>query len=733
MNTPLIDQRQQVLSLLENAYAARVSNLTKSSDLATQALQLSEEMDDKVLIGKSLNYLALFSMIKGAYKESMRNSQRAIEYFEKLRDERGIAEAKFNIAGVYYKTDNYHLGLVNLIDCITIFKKYHDYHNQARAQKSLGTIYEYFGDQKNAIKAYEESVKAAKKIGDTNFESNAYNPLSGIYLKQDKIEKALNLIEDAIRMKQQTGDIRGLAFSYYGRGKVFKKMKRYEEAKKDYEDAIEIHESMGEKLGLGMAYEKLAALYLDMGQTSMAKEFAKKAIDFATEYNIVIVKFKAYYLLYKAYKEENDSVNALESLELYFKVKESVINTQTLKIIENYELITKMEILEKEAHAQREKADMIEKKNRAEHGEKMKQEFLSNMSHEIRTPLNAIITIASLLKEKADDEDKEMLESLRFSGNNLHALINDILDFTKLDNNKVELNLNPSDFRKLLTNIKNTYEKLAKAKGYALTLKVDSEVADSYEIDETKLTQIIGNLVSNAIKFTEEGSVEIVIEKLHGGPKHDVLRFNVIDTGVGIPEHLQEEIFETYSQPKSITTAKHGGTGLGLAIVKKLVALHGSIVLVDSKQDTGSNFHFDLKLKKSSYMEETKATNASQLKGKIVLLAEDDLINTMVAKKLLANWGIIVEHAKNGLEAIEKAEHKKFDFILMDLHMPEMNGLEAASHIRKFNNPNQVTPIYALTADITSDNVKEYTTLFNGYLWKPIEIDKLYDTLLASL
>lgn len=733
MNVVAEENKQQVISLLNEAYTCRTSNLNQSSQLAKKALVLSRKINDRSLIGKSLSELALFSMIKGEHDRSMNMSEKAIKYFEELHDERGIADAKYNIAGIYYKTDNFHLGLVYLTDCLTTYRKFYDYHNQARVQKSLGTIYEYFGDQKKAVQSYEDAIESARKAGDSNLESNAYNPLSGIYLKQGKVEKALGIIERAIAMKKQTGDIRGLAFSIYGRAKVYAKIKQFEKAESDYNEAIGIHQQMGERLGLGMAYHKLSRMYVEMGQLQKAKTLLHAAIKFSKLYNIVIITFKCNYLLYQIYKQENNPVEALEHLELYLKQKEAVINTQTLKVIENYEMITKMELLEKEAQTQREKAEIIEKKNRAEHAAIVKQEFLSTMSHEIRTPLNAVITIASLLENKAETQEKELVESLKHAANNLLLIINDILDFTKLDSGKSRIEARACNFRKLLGDIKSTYTSLASEKGLRLELKIDNNIGEFYELDETKISQILGNLITNAIKFTENGSVEVHVEKVNKTQYCDTLNFKVIDTGTGIEEKDLEDVFESFSQPKSITTRKQGGSGLGLAIVKQLVLLHGSNVKVNSVLGKGSVFYFDLDLKKATPADKKPARFSDVLQGKSVLLAEDNTINAMLIAKLLGNWKITTELAKNGIEAVEKAKLKAFDYILMDIHMPEMDGFEATKLIRDGEGPNVKTPIFAITADITAEYMEEYAHYFNGFLCKPIELAKLHQALVDAM
>lgn len=729
MENILTDDIGQVNSLLDEAYQVRVKNLRLSVSLGKKALSLCRKINDKALLGKSLNQLSLFYMILGDYKNCLNTAEEAITYFKELGDERSIADAKYSIAGIYYKTDNYHLALIHLVNCVATYRKFNDHYNEARSHKSLGTIYEFFGDQRNAIASYESTIELAKKIGDANIESNAYNPLSGIYLKQNEVKKALTIIERAIAMKELTGDTRGIAFSVYARGKVYFKMNRWEDAERDFKEALRIHIEMGEVLGNGMAQLKLGALYMAMYKLEEAKDILIGALEFATDHNIMIIKFKCSYRLYQIYKEANDPVTALRYLELYLKTKESVINTQTLKIIENYELITKMESFEKEAKLQREKADIIEKKDIAERSAKIKQDFLSTMSHEIRTPLNAVITITSLLKDRTDAEDQQLLNSLKFASNNLLFIINDILDFNKLEMGKVNLDQRPVNFVNLIENIHRTYDSMAKEKGLRLNLNIGAGIAENYELDETKISQILANLISNAIKYTDAGKVDFSIEKAGQDADGDRLKFRIADTGPGIPDSYVEHMFESFSQPKAITTRKHGGSGLGLAIVKKLVELHGSEILFKTVINEGTEFYFELKLKRAGMPVKPPTKRSDELKNKTILLAEDNMINAMVARKLLSNWGIVSEHAKDGLEAVEKANEKAFDFILMDIHMPEMNGYDATAQIRNNPNPNQKTPIFALTADITAEYEEEYSNRFNGFLRKPIEIDKLYEAL----
>ncbi|MEP0265616.1 tetratricopeptide repeat protein [Dokdonia sp.] len=723
------DHTSEVLQLLETAYEQRGVNMHYSIQLAQSALEKSRALNNASLIGKSLSRLALFHMISAENQIAIEMSEEAIEHFRKDNDELGIANAKYNIAGVYYKTNNYHLGMFHLIDCLTIFRKHNDKHNESRTQKTLGTIYEVLGDQLNAIKAYESAIQCAIDVKDRNLESNVYNPLSGIFLKQGKIKKALDIIELSVAIKKETGDRRGYAFAIYGRGKVYTQLEKYEEARSDFNEALEIHEDVGDLFAIAMCHNKMAKLFIKTGEREMAKKCLSAAIDISTANNLSIMKYKCYYFMYSIYKEEGESVIALQYLEDYLKEKDAALNSQTLKVIENYERISKIQSKENEVKLKRQKAEIIAKQERAEQEASMKQNFLSAMSHEIRTPLNAVTSIISLLEDRSDESEKKLLTSLRFSSKNLLRIINDILDFSKLESNKMILEKHPVKFKEILQNIKQTYIGLADEKGIVLNLSIGTTVADSYNIDETKLFQILGNLVSNAIKFTEEGSVDIIIDLVTTHKEIDTISFNIKDTGIGIPLKERERLFESFYMPQAITTRNDGGTGLGLAIVKKLIELHGSSISIESEEGKGSVFNFELEFEKAEAPEKSNTDMFKILQNKTAILAEDNEINALVMRQLLNKWGISIKRVKNGKQAIVQAQEIKVDFILMDIHMPEMNGYDATRIIRTTKNKNQHTPIFALTADITSANNEEYIGLFNGFLWKPIEIKRLFNVL----
>ncbi|MCB9251186.1 MAG: tetratricopeptide repeat protein [Flavobacteriales bacterium] len=348
---------RHIVRMLEEAYELRLNNLQHALSLSEKALNKSKQIRNKKLIGKSLNQIALFYMIQGGYKKSIQLSQKAITCFEELKDKKGIANAKYNIGSVYYKTDNYHLGLVYMMECLTIYKSCKDHHNMARVQKSLGTIYEYFGDKKNALKVYESAIRSSRLAGDINLESNVYNPLSGIYLKENQVKKAEEIILKSIKIKKKTRDIRGLAFAIYGLGKVNKHKRKFKEAEENFLESIKIHTEMSEKLGICMSYNKLGTLYHEMGEIENAKKTLQTGIEISRQSNIILMQYKGYYQLYLIYKKEGNSDKALHYHEKYMQIKETVINSQNLKIAENYELLNRLKTIETKSKQQKKLSD----------------------------------------------------------------------------------------------------------------------------------------------------------------------------------------------------------------------------------------------------------------------------------------------------------------------------------------------------------------------------------------
>lgn len=336
-----------------------------------------------------------------------------------------------------------------------------------------------------------------------------------------------------------------------------------------------------------------------------------------------------------------------------------------------------------------------------------RSEFLSVMSHEIRTPLNAIIGIAGILEENPVTEHAEVIHSLQFSANHLLGLINDILDFSKMEAGKIELEKIPFDPAALIQGITTNYQPMAKSKGIELVTNIDRKLPANITGDPVRLSQIINNLLSNAIKFTNEGSVTIAVQMESSTEDTCNISFMVKDTGIGIVPEMQDKIFETFVQEDSATTRHHGGTGLGLAITKKLVNLHNSNITLESRKNEGTIFRFDIPFavpeNEANQLRKKEKQAVGFLNDITLLVVEDNAINIRIIGLQLKNSGATIVTASNGRQALAKMQEQSFDGIILDLHMPEMNGYETIPHIQHLQ-PNAF--IIVLTADIMPE-VKE--------------------------
>jgi len=372
----------------------------------------------------------------------------------------------------------------------------------------------------------------------------------------------------------------------------------------------------------------------------------------------------------------------------------------------------------------------------AEDAVRSKQQFLSNMSHEIRTPLNAIIGFTKvLLKSELDSKQREYLNAIKMSGDALTVLINDILDLAKVDAGKMIFEQTPFNMAASISAMIHLFETKIQEKNLLLTRKYDNKIPKVLIGDPVRLHQIILNLVSNAVKFTAKGEIIISVRLLKEDEEKATIEFSVTDTGIGIPEDRMEHIFENFQQASSKTARLYGGTGLGLAISKQLVESQGGSITVKSKLEEGSTFSFILPFQKTNAEVESE-TVMKELNTKVenikVLVVEDIALNQLLMKTLLDDFGFERDIADNGKIAIEKLQNKSYDIILMDLHMPEMNGFEATEYIR--SKMNSQIPIIALTADVTTADLKKCTAVgMNDYISKPLDEKLLYNKIVDLL
>jgi PAS domain S-box-containing protein len=370
----------------------------------------------------------------------------------------------------------------------------------------------------------------------------------------------------------------------------------------------------------------------------------------------------------------------------------------------------------------------------AEDAVKAKQQFLSNMSHEIRTPMNAIIGFTKvLLKTDFTAKQKEYLHAIKMSGDALIVLINDILDLAKVDAGKMTFEQTPFKMALSISAMLHLFEPKIREKNLKLIKEYDDRIPEVLVGDSVRLHQIILNLVSNAVKFTNKGEIKVSVQMLCEDEEKVTIEFTVADTGIGIPEEKIGKIFENFQQASSGTSRLYGGTGLGLSIVKQLVEPQGGSIRVKSKVGEGSIFSFALNFPKTTdeaMLEDEIVELDTEMKSIKVLVAEDIALNQLLMRTLLDDFGFDCDIAANGKIAVDKVQENQYDVVLMDLQMPEMNGFEATDYIR--NKLKSDIPIIALTADVTTvDLAKCRAVGMNDYIAKPVDERLLYSKMIG--
>jgi PAS domain S-box-containing protein len=414
----------------------------------------------------------------------------------------------------------------------------------------------------------------------------------------------------------------------------------------------------------------------------------------------------------------------------------SIYNTVILDEVGQEEI--EVEIIIDISEKKQAEREMIEAKEQALQLSEAKEMFLSVMSHEIRTPLNAVIGMSHLLLENDPKPTQvEDLNILKFSAENLLHIINDILDFTKIETGNLQLEHVPFSLKTLANDILYSLQVSANKNKNQVRLDYDAAIPDLILGDKTRLYQILMNLLGNAIKFTNSGLVILNMELAGTTAAEVLIRFQVKDNGIGIPQDKQSYIFESFTQAKTDISRKYGGTGLGLAITKKLLKLYNSDIEVYSVEKQGTTFTFTITLGKVEPNQQSAnlGTGTNAFTGYKVLVVDDNDINILIAKRILSKWGIEVGVASSGEEAIEQVKKNEFDLILMDIKMPGIDGYETTGMIRKLPGAYyQSVPIVALTASsIYEENGMYEQSGMNGHLMKPFnpdDIKRLLSTIL---
>jgi signal transduction histidine kinase/ActR/RegA family two-component response regulator len=742
--------------------SAKVANASKLPIVFWAYMTLAFECNENV---KDEDLMKEFNKIKSHLSNTP-------DYLKKLRE-------TTSILGDYYRfKEKYPNALSYLLESQRLSEelKLMDF-TYVQNNASLSFIHTQIGNFREAEKYIDKGLQLAHALKDTFAQGNSYLGKSHLMLKLKDEAKAQLFIDSAMYVmknvkhcepcyniaKTLNAGIKNLSRNYAGALAELNEVEAFYngEGKEQKPDPRFYIEKSRAYFGL----KKYKTAIQTINSVKTTKEIFSK--DISEKYELIS---KAYESLgdynnalknYRLYKETEDTLaiwrNSSETtrleLENQFTKKQlkseldfqSQLNKQ--KATRNWILFlgisalllalglySRLRFTNKTQKILQHKNEIIEaEKQKAEASEKAKHQFLANMSHEIRTPMNAIKGMTDILIRRNPNEDqKEYLEGIKQSSDSLLLIINDILDISKIEAGKVELEQEPFSVNELVNNVHTIMQFKAEEKGLGLMKDIPSENM-TVQGDATRLRQILINLIGNAIKFTEKGLVTTAVKSEQTGEKLN-LHFIISDTGIGIDDDRMDKIFESFEQAYSDTSRKFGGTGLGLSISKKLVDLHDGKIWVESEKGKGSQFHFIIPYNLAEIKTEVKTTEdfhdntAAALKDIRILLVEDNAFNVIVAQEELedAVEGVQVEVAENGLIAVEKLKSTTFDVILMDIQMPVMNGFEATKAIRRLDSQKANTPIIAMTANVLKEEVDLcYQAGMNDFIGKPFDTEEL--------
>lgn len=685
------------------------------------------------------NKLADANLNNKKYNQALFYTQKSIDFCQSNNKPENLANQTFKLGKIHYNQKNYEEALKNFHKSVSLFDKVAPTCTKVLALHYIGVTNTARGDYKTADVYY----KKAKNLLDELKIVDHAEVLNYQKAMAFKANKNLPLAAEFFRQITQQPDnpslIKTKADSYYQLGLIETQLKRNDSTMIYFDNALDYNAKTNNLIqkskiifAISQYYKKnknfdLAYSYLD--EHYQLENYILKLRNAKLDQN-EFAKFKKNQSLNNTIKRENEEKIQLKTYR-YSKLVSilaialiSILSLLSLALYKNNIIRNQNNLLLREKNK-----ELILAKNKAEKASKARSEFLSTVSHELRTPLNAINGITHLLLEDNPKKTQlKYLESLKFSGNYLTTFINEILEINKIDSTKVEVENISFNLKELLFNIQSSLKELATANKNYFNLEMDETIPDNLIGDPTKLSQIILNLINNALKFTQNGNVNVIAKLYAEEEDTATVYFEIVDTGIGIPEDKLQTVFESFSQGSIEVNRKYGGTGLGLTIVKKLIELLGGEIKLKSEVGKGSTFTFKLNFKINKepleVVEETKPYNDKQLKHKSILLIEDNKINQMITRKMLENKAITCEIIDNGEDAVELLKVKRFDMILMDVHLPGINGTTATKLIREFD---KTTPIIALTA-ISLDENRDMLLSFgmNDVITKPFVPDEFY-------
>ncbi|WP_300569682.1 ATP-binding protein [Flavobacterium sp.] len=688
---------------------------------------------------------AVYNKNHKIFDKALESANKAIIYAQKSKSSYSLANGYFTLATIYVDLKKYDEAIEKLIRSVSILNTLEPNSKLALSYYNLGLCYMQKENFNRAESYFEKANSVYESIDLSNAKNMVNLQKALMYLEKNEDLLAEKTLAELALLPQNKDTFKLQSEALYQLGQLKHKAKANNLAlnylTRAYEISVE-NRNIEQQIKIS---KKISEVYDEMSQTANSLRFLKlnsklkdslESISASKKIDLVTERFKMDEIMRSMDKMDKEKKQQEKSSKFSKLINILSIALITILSLLSLSLYKNNIIRNKSNELLREKNNELEiAKERIEKASKARAEFLSTVSHELRTPLNAINGISHiLLDDKPKASQIEYLKSLKFSGNYLLTYINEILEINRIESNNIEIEKISFNIRELLHNIQNSLKEQASQNNNDFRLHIDKDVPEILIGDPTKISQIFINLINNALKFTENGTITVNSKLIHKSDETCSIKFEIQDTGIGIPTDKIESIFESFAQGSVEINRKYGGTGLGLTIVKRLVSLMGGKISVSSEIDKGSIFTFNLDFKIGEAIIPSTVNNIIDEKifiNKKILLVEDNKINQMITKKILEKKRMLCELCETGEDAITKMLEKKYDLVLMDVHLPGINGTIATEEIRKFNSH---TPIIALTAISLNEN-REMLLSFgmNDVITKPFNPDNFYKIIETNL
>ena len=721
------DAKERLSRLLDYVFDIRRFDAEEAIDLCDEIIVEAEQYQDKVALGRAYNHKGFCYALRSEYQMGLSCLDKARRYAVEVKNDGLRARVAKNYGSIYRDLGKLSDAFTQYEKALYLNEKLGEELETAVVLLQIANLHLDLYEYKNALEYAEKALQLFEQTDDQNRIAEAHFALGNIFFKQENFPKAKASYKRVSELNARESI--NYMHAEIGLGKVAYKRKNYEKALERLRVGLELAQARENAEGFITSHFYMGRVLCANKQYEDAKEHFNIAYDAAVEHSRRHDAMSIHGMQAELYEKLGDLAGAYKHLKKYEQLKEEIFQENTINKLRHLQTKQEIQMATKE-------------KEVAEKTATLKQQFIANMSHEIRTPMNAIVGMSRILWEKSPREDqKKYLSAIRQSADNLLVIINDILDFSKIEAGKVRIEQIDFSLKDCLKNVVNILRVKAHEKGLKLWFDMQDNVPLNVTGDPTRLTQVLINLVGNAIKFTEEGKVDILVmlDKIEGD-KH-LVRFQVIDTGIGISEDYVNKIFESFSQAGTDLARKYGGTGLGLTISKELVELMQGTIGVKSVLGEGATFEFCIpfKVPKEVNLEENdtefELTHEELLclNNAKVLLAEDNAFNRILAEDVLLEMApnMKILPAENGVEVLEVLENEDIDLILMDIQMPVKNGVDATKEIRATD---KELPILAMTANVMQDDIERYLSIgMNDHIPKPFDKEDLFKKMLRVL